>query len=143
MSPTNFPMRLGVSHAAATPHIFMARVFEAFFSCTGTLGCVVCLAPQLFLLVYLHVNVGLPAAASPTQSSSRMSSPPLLLPINLDDCFFFNSLVVGLPYSSIFWQLWLFFVFKFTVVLFLFLQGGKVYLPMPPSWLAVQLGVII
>ena len=42
-----------------------------------------------------------------------VSSPPTIL----DECFCFNSLVVGLPYSSIFWQFWLFFVFKFVVVL--------------------------
>ena len=47
--------------------------------------------------------------------------------------FFFNSLVVRLPYSSIFWQFWLFFVLKF-VVLLLVMRGSKVYLPMPPSW---------
>ena len=38
-------------------------------------------------------------------------------PTGLDECFFFNSLVVGLPYHLIFWWFWLFFVFKFVVVL--------------------------
>ena len=69
-----------------------------------------------------------------TQSSSRYlacpSSPASTLPqvlstqlpistpqTSLYECFFFNSLVVGLPYSSIFCQFWLFFVFKFVVVL--------------------------
>ena len=33
-------------------------------------------------------------------------------PTSLDECFFFISLVVGLPYSSIFCQFWLLFVFK-------------------------------
>ena len=33
-------------------------------------------------------------------------------PTGLDECFFFISLVVRLPYSSIFCQFWLFFVFK-------------------------------
>ena len=37
---------------------FSARGFEALFNCAGTLGCMVCLAPQLFLLVYLH-NCGI------------------------------------------------------------------------------------
>ena len=36
------------------------------------------------------------------------SSPPRLPistpPVSLEECFFFNSLVVGLPYNSIFWQ---------------------------------------
>ena len=50
--------------------VFTARGFEAFFSHTGTLGCVVCLAPQLFLPVDLHANVWLPATTSPAWSSS-------------------------------------------------------------------------
>ena len=52
--------------------------------------------------------------------------------ISLDECFFFNSLVVELLYCSTFWQFWLFFVFKF-VVLLLVVWGGKVYLPTTPS----------
>ena len=55
-------------------------------------------------------------------------------PTGLDECFFFNSLVVGLQYSSIFWQFWIFLVFIFVVVLLLVVGGGKVYLPMSPSW---------
>ena len=70
------------------------------------------------------------------------SSPPQLAvsapPTSLDECFFFNSLVVGLPYSLILWQVWLFSVFKFVVVLLLVVQGDKVYLPMPPSWLEIR-----
>ena len=58
-----------------------------------------------------------------------ISSPPT----GLNECFFFNSLVVGLPYSLIFWQFWLFFVLKCVVVL-LGVQGGKVYLPTPQCW---------
>ena len=55
-------------------------------------------------------------------------------PTTLDECFFFNSLVVRLPQSSIFCQFLLFFGFKFVVVLLLIVRGGKVYLPTPPSW---------
>ena len=70
----------------------------------------------------------------PPQSSSRclcqVSSPPKLPisipPTGLNECFFFNSLVVRLPYSSIFWHFWLFFVFKFVVVLYLVVGGGSV-----------------
>ena len=86
----------------------------------------ICLAPQLFLPVYLHTNVALPslrataspgppAAALPRVLSDQLSTSTS--PAGLDECFFFNSLVVGLPYSLIFCQLWLFFVFKFVVVL--------------------------
>ena len=121
-------MRLGVFPTASSTPTGFFRGFEALFPCTGTLGCEVCLTPQLFLLVYLHTNVGLPAlpaTASPAPPAAtllhvlstwlRVSAPPT----GLDECFFFNSLVVGLPYSSVLWQLWLFFVFKFVVVLLL------------------------
>ena len=70
------------------PQDFTARGFEALCLHTGTLGCMICLAPQLFLPVYLHANVGLSAAISPALSSSfhlvmhpphpRFPSPPLL-----------------------------------------------------------------
>ena len=52
---------------------------------------------------------------------------------------FFDSLVFRLPYSLIFWKFWLFFVFKFVVVLLLVVWGGKVYLPTSPSWPEVLL----
>ena len=76
------------------------------------------------------------------RSTSRLlAASPLCLAAHLcpsycpEECFFFNSLVVGLPYSLIFWQFWLFFAFKF-VVLFV-MEGGIVCLHMPPSWLEV------
>ena len=62
-------------------------------------------------------------------------------PTSLNACFFINSLVVGLPYSSILWQFWLFFVFKFVVVFFLVVWGGKAYLPMPLSWPEVEFSI--
>ena len=95
------------------PHRFLQpEDLRCLFPHTGALGCTVCLAPQLFLLVYVHMNVGPPAppaAASPTQPASchlavhpcHPSCLPPPLP-GLDECFFFKSLVVGLPKSSIF-----------------------------------------
>ena len=92
-----------------------------------------------FLLGYLCVNVGpqgllattlwgLLAAAwhapfhnpppcwihqpQPCCESSLPRLPGSTPSTGLDECFFFISLVVGLPYSSIFCQFWLFFVFK-------------------------------
>ena len=61
------------------PHrIFTARSFKAFFSGTGTLGCMVCLATQLFLPVYPHANVGPPAAVLPSWSSNcHLATSPL------------------------------------------------------------------
>ena len=134
------------------PQVFIARGFEALFPHAGPLGCVVYLTPQLFLLIYLHADVGSPSvpAASPSRfSSSCLAKHPLcpgclslpLLPVwmnvsSLIPCptpWLFNFLVVGLPYSSIFCQFWLVFVFKFVFVLLLVVRGDKVHLPMPPS----------
>ena len=88
------------------PHRFLQpEVFEAFFSHAGTLGCTVHLASQLFLPIYLHTNMGpscLPSDALPGVLSTQL--PVSTLPSCLDECFFSNSLVVGLPYSLIFWQ---------------------------------------
>ena len=53
----NSPVRLGVSPAPATPTGFFTQGFAALFPYAGTLGCVVCLAPQLFLPVSLHTYV--------------------------------------------------------------------------------------
>ena len=130
VSPTNSPVRLGVSPTDSTPTGFFSEKFRGFISPCWNPGLLVCLAPQLFLLAYLHANVGLPWSAS-----GHLALSPLCpcCPC-LDECFFFNSLVVRLPHSSIFWQFWLFFVFKFVVVLLLVVWGGKVYPPMPPSW---------
>ena len=73
VSPTNSPVRLGVSPATTpTPTSVFNHRSEALFPCAGTLGCEVCLAPQLFLLVYLHLNVGpstLPATSHCLASS--------------------------------------------------------------------------
>ena len=89
----------------------------------------------------LLVHQPLPYQPVPSPATLPESSPPWLPvsapPTGLDECFFFNSLVVGLAYNLIFWQFWLFFVFKFFVVLILVVQGGKVYVPMPPSRLEV------
>ena len=114
-------MRLGVSPAAAsTPTGVFSQWFEALFPHGGTLGCGVCHLVHQLLPRW-------PAAALPTplhnppprwvhQPPCRESSPPQLPvpapPTGLDECFFFISLVVGLPYSSIFCQFWLLFVFK-------------------------------
>ena len=57
------------------------------------------------------------------------SSPPWL-PISapatsLNECFFLHSLVIRLPYSSVFWQFWLFFVFKFVLSFFWLYEVAK------------------
>ena len=62
--------------------MFSVRGFEALFPHAGTLGCKVCLAPQLFLLVYPHANVGPPGLPAALPWSSPPSCPSLpLLPV--------------------------------------------------------------
>ena len=131
VSPTNSPVRLGVSPTAAlTPTGVFSQGFEALFPHAGALGCVVCFAPMLFLLVYLCVIVGpqgllvtlpaqfynLPPRWVCQPPPLREYSPPWLPistpPTGLDECFFFISLVVGLTCNLIFCHFWLFFVFK-------------------------------
>ena len=113
-------MRLKFLLSLQPLQVFIARGFEALLPQAGTLDCAVCLFLQLFLPVLLHTNVGLPglpAATLPCVLSTLADH--LCPPTSLDECSFFNSSVVGFSYSSIFWQFWLFFVFKFVVVLLL------------------------
>ena len=135
----NSPVRLGVSPAAAsTPMGVFNQWFEASFPHAGILCCAVCclvhqLLPQL------------PASALPTpllnpppcwvrQLPPSCESSPTWLPISappngLDECFFFVSLAVGLPYNSIFCQFWLFFVFKLLLSFFWLCEDAQcVYL---------------
>ena len=116
ISPTNSPVRLGVSLAAASsPKGVFNQRFEALFPHAGALGCSVCLTPQLFLAVYLHMNVG-PATPQSANSPGPAGLPRVLStrlpvcapPTGLDECVFFSFLVVRLPYSSIFCQFWVF-----------------------------------
>ena len=66
------------------------------------------------------------------------SPPPLPVsapPTGLDECFFFISLVVGLPYIQFDFLSVLVVVFLLiVVVLLLVVGGGTLCLPMPPSW---------
>ena len=128
------------------PYMFLVRGLGALFPCAGTLGCTVCLASWLFLLVYLHTNVWLPSLPATTlpgpPATALLRVLSTKLPIStsstgLDECFFFNSLFVGLPYSSIFCHFWLFFVFKFVVVLLLVVWWGTACLPSSLSCLEV------
>ena len=112
------------------PQVFTASSFEALFPRTGTLGCSVCLAPQLFLMVYLHKNVGprtpstatLPTPVLQPPRCRESSLPGSLPPTGLDEYFFFTTLVVGLPHSSIFWQFWLFYLFLNLLLSFFWLS---------------------
>ena len=139
-------MRLGVSPTgASTPTGVFNQRFEALFPCAGALCCMVCFAPPPFLPVYLWADVGprgLPTTTlwgllgaacpapfhnlppcwvhqpPPLHESSLPQLPVSAPPTGLDECFFFISLVVGLPYSLILCQFWLFFVFKLLLSFF-------------------------
>ena len=106
---------LGLPHSPVVPPSLFAR------KCGTTRSASHCLIHLFFQPLPCH--------------TSSLPWPPVSVPpTGLDECFFFNSLVVGLLYSWIFWHFWLFFVFKFVVVLLLVVRGGTVYLPMPPYW---------
>ena len=130
----NSPVRLGVSPAAASsPTGVFNQWLEALFPHAGTLGCGVC-HPVHQLLPHW------PAAASPAscsfahptpQSATSLGPPAPTLPQVLStpaarlqpsyrsgECFFFISLIVGLPYGLIFCHFWLFFVFKLLLSFF-------------------------
>ena len=144
VSPMNFPMRLGVSPTAWTPTGVFNQRFEGLFpllepwvarsawfpSCSSWFICTwmwdhLLHQPQPPLLW----STSRCLAAGPLQPAAH------LRPSHQSGwCFLFNSLVVGLPYSLTFCQFWLFFVFKFVVVLLLVVWGGTVCLPMPSSW---------
>ena len=135
VSPTNSPVRLGVSPAAASiPTGVFNQRFEALFPCAGALGCVVCFSPLPFLPEcgaagsashYLVGSASCSLACPVPQSATLLGPPASTLPrvlstppTRLDECFFFISLVVGLPYRSIFCQFWLFFVLKLLLSFF-------------------------
>ena len=86
-------MRLGVSPAAASTArgVFNHR-FEALFPRAGGLGCTVCLAPQLFLPVYPHVNEGPPAPPATALLQVLSTRLPIsTCPTGLNECLFFIS----------------------------------------------------
>ena len=76
---------------------------------------------------HCHAHPGPPATALLRVLSARL--PVSTTPTGLDECVFFNSLVVGFPYSLIFCQFWLFFVFKLLLSFFwLWEEAQCVYL---------------
>ena len=80
-----------------------------------------------------HVDRHL-AAASPA-SLQFLSVHHLTRLVVLIDCFF-NSLVVWVPCSLIFWQFWLFIDLRLIVIL-LVVPGSEGFPPRPPSWPAL------
>ena len=105
------PVRLGVSPTAATPQVFSIRGFMALFPHTGTLSFVVCLAPQLFLPVYPHTNVGLSALPA-----TSLPSPPAATVLHVL-CPGSLSLSLLLVWILFFLAI---FCFNFSIILLLF-----------------------
>ena len=117
VSPRDPPVRLGSSPTTTTPTAFNSQrclklyppVLEPWVAWFVLL--------LFFFPAYPQANVGNPVIHPPPAHPSPLwpcsESSQLWLPsaphphISLDECFFFNSLVGGLAYSSIFWQSWL------------------------------------
>ena len=114
VSPTNSPVRMEVSPATPTSTGLFSQRFWDFISPCWDLGLRSQSCSPVVPPGYPHANVGPlgpPATTLPALVHQLLpcgASPPPWLPISapptsLDECFFFNSLVVRLPYSSIFW----------------------------------------
>ena len=123
VSPTNSPVRLGVSPATVTLTGFSVRGLRLYFP-PGTLGCGSVLLPSSSSrFIRMQMWDHLVSQPPPRHKSSPPSCPaPPLLSV------WMNVSSVGLPHSSIFWKFWLLFVFKFVVVLLLVVRGGTVCL---------------
>ena len=61
----------------------------------------------------------------PCHESSLFRLPVSPPPTGLGECFFFISLVVGLPYSLIFWQFWLFLFLNLLLSFFWLCEEAK------------------
>ena len=95
----------------------------------GARGLLVVRLPALF--VPHSASLG-PAMATGVLSTPLPVSAP---PTGLDECFFFISLVVGLPCGSICCQFWLFFVFKLLLSFFWLCEEAQcVYLRLHLGW---------
>ena len=73
----------GTFSCCCNPHRFLHSGFEALFPQVGTLVVMVCLTPQLFLLVHPHASVGrpgLPTEASPGLPAATLPAPVLQPP---------------------------------------------------------------
>ena len=116
-----------------------------YFPSARTLGCVVWpeigtthsqgIPPDFYPP---HMNGEWPflQATTATSPGCTMSS-PLQIPVSapptsLVEYGFFKSLVVRLPYGSIFWQFWVLFALRLIVILLVVAKGGEACLPMPP-----------
>ena len=134
-----------------TPLVFTVRSYEAFSSQhwnPGLCGLVWGWGRSLsrycswFFSTMHERGTTCSIAATSASLCHTMSSPPYLSistrPTHLDKYGFFKSLVVGLPYSSIFWQFWVFLVSTLVAILLVVAQEGETCLSIPLSWPQVK-----
>ena len=95
------------------PQDFIARGFESLVSCSA------------------HPTSPRWSATLPYVFSTQLMVSTF--PTGLDECLF-NSLVVRIPCSLIFWHFWLFIVFKLVVILVMVVWGSKAFVPIHPPW---------
>ena len=141
-------LRLGVSPTSSTPANFYRQRFWGFIFLHWNpglhhLSCSPVVPPSLSTRkcanaqstsCHLSWSSSYHLVMSPLYPQWSVSAPPT----GLVECFFCNSLVFDFYIVQFSGSSGYFFVFKFVVVLLLIVQGGKVYLPMPPSWPEVQ-----
>ena len=122
------------SHCLNPHRIFQSEGFRGFLSSHWKPG----LHGLSRSPVYPHANVALPslpATAYPGPPATALLGVLSTPPTRLDECFFFKSLAVGLPYSSIFWQFWLFSVFNLLLSFFWLCKEAKcIYLCLHLGW---------
>ena len=111
------------------PQVFTLRGFEALFPRAGTLGCVVYLAPQLFLPVCPHANVGLRGLPATAFHPGCQSAPLLPVWVNVSSL---TPWLLGF-YTVQFSSSSGYFLFLNLLLSFWLCQEAKCYLLTPPS----------
>ena len=82
---------------------FKSEAFEVLFTWLDPWPARPVSVPSCFFPVYLHTNVGPPSPPAPTLPLVLSTQPPISAPpTGLDERFFFNSLVIVLPYFHTF-----------------------------------------
>ena len=149
----NSPERLTVSSTVPTPTGFYSQKLWGFIFPSLELPALLSglglgsLTPQVSFLVFIghtwkwdclfcHPPPPLPHCHHTVSCPSQL---PISAPsTHLDEYFFFKSLVVRLPSSSMFWQFWLFFVLRLVEILFVAVREGEACLHIPLPWLDVS-----
>ena len=118
---------MGVSPATSTPTSIYSQRFWGFISPGRNPGlcglpCSPVIPPSLFTC---KCGITWSTSCHLAMCISALAA-QLCPPTRLNECFFFNPLVVRIIYILIWGQFWIFFVFKFVAILLLVARGGKV-----------------